>query len=58
MTDVTDERTWSNTNLSEVPEALESTWYSWGLIRAGDCTMFEGATWTLYSNGDAPSTRP
>lgn len=53
MTDVTDERTWSNTELSEVPEALESKWYSWGLIRAGDCTMFEGARWTLYSNGDA-----
>jgi Family of unknown function (DUF6294) len=34
-------------------ETLESKWYTWGLLRHGDCTMFEGARWTLYSNGNA-----
>lgn len=27
--------------------------FTWGLIRKGDCTMFEGATWTLYPDGTA-----
>ncbi|HEV2782534.1 MAG TPA: DUF6294 family protein [Actinophytocola sp.] len=27
--------------------------FTWGLIRSGDCTMFEGATWTLFPNGVA-----
>ncbi len=38
---------------SGITEALESKWYTWGLLRSGDCTMFEGAKWTLYSNGTA-----
>jgi hypothetical protein len=27
--------------------------FTWGLIRKGDCTMFEGAKWTLFPNGTA-----
>jgi uncharacterized protein DUF6294 len=27
--------------------------FTWGLIRRGDCTMLEGATWTLYPDGTA-----
>ena len=27
--------------------------FTWGLIRKGDCTMFEGARWTLFPNGTA-----
>jgi hypothetical protein len=27
--------------------------FTWGLIRRGDCTMFEGAKWTLSPNGTA-----
>lgn len=27
--------------------------FTWGLITKGDCTMFEGATWTLLPNGTA-----
>lgn len=27
--------------------------FTWGLIRRGDCTLFEGAKWTLLSSGDA-----
>ncbi|KDN18741.1 DUF6294 family protein [Amycolatopsis rifamycinica] len=27
--------------------------FTWGLIRKGDCTMFEGAKWTLSPDGTA-----
>ena len=27
--------------------------FTWGLIRKGDCTMFEGAKWTLFPGGTA-----
>jgi len=27
--------------------------FIWGMIRKGDCTMREGATWTLYPDGTA-----
>jgi hypothetical protein len=27
--------------------------FTWGLIRKGDCTMFEGAKWTLCPDGTA-----
>jgi len=27
--------------------------FTWDLIRKGDCTMFEGAKWTLLPNGTA-----
>lgn len=27
--------------------------FTWGLIRKGDCTMSEGAKWTLFPNGTA-----
>jgi hypothetical protein len=27
--------------------------FTWGLIRKGDCTMFEGAKWTLCPDGSA-----
>ncbi|GAA4188574.1 hypothetical protein GCM10022252_24080 [Streptosporangium oxazolinicum] len=34
--------------------ALSSRTFTWNkVMRAGDCTMFEGARWTLYSDGTA-----
>jgi hypothetical protein len=27
--------------------------FTWGLIRKGDCTMFEGAKWILFPDGTA-----
>lgn len=34
--------------------ALSSRTFSWNSpMKAGDCTMFEGARWTLYSDGTA-----
>ena len=38
---------------ADLTEGLASKWYSWGLLTYGDCTMFEGARWTLYSDGNA-----
>jgi hypothetical protein len=32
---------------------LASKSFTWGTVRAGDCTMFSGARWTLYSDGTA-----
>lgn len=33
--------------------ALLSKTFSWSGAHVGDCTMFDGATWTLYSDGTA-----
>jgi hypothetical protein len=34
-------------------QAADYRSFSWGYIYAGDCTMDEGATWTLHSDGTA-----
>jgi hypothetical protein len=36
----------------EVP-ALAWKSFTWGSLQSGDCTLFSGATWTLYSDGTA-----
>lgn len=33
--------------------ALASKTFTWKDMTAGDCTMFQGARWTLYSDGTA-----
>jgi hypothetical protein len=33
--------------------ALASKTFTWGTLRSGDCTMFENARWTVYSDGTA-----
>jgi hypothetical protein len=42
---------------SSVTAELLTGWtpweFTWGLIRKGDRTMFEGARWTLFPNGTA-----
>ena len=31
---------------------LAAGWrFTWGTLTAGDCTMFQGASWTVYDNG-------
>lgn len=34
-------------------QALSWRSFSWGTLTSGDCTMFSGATFTLYSDGTA-----
>ncbi|MEV7005519.1 DUF6294 family protein [Streptosporangium sp. NPDC051022] len=34
-------------------QALSSRSFTWNTSTAGDCTMFQGARWTLFSDGTA-----
>lgn len=37
----------SNDSVAELPGPAPRV-FTWGLIRKGDCTMFQGAKWTLF----------